>query len=141
MFGPDADDEGVGGIFTEGVTLVMPRSTRWQRAAPWREIARELPAGPNRDAALEREGIIAGLLDYDPPNPYRPTAPIERRFATQYVNALQDVRPRIVDYYGPVTVRKGKLVPRRQDSDDSDAKHVVDARFDAALDRGEPLEA
>jgi hypothetical protein len=98
----------------------------YPRATNWRALARELPPGADRDAALKRERTIAGLLGdtFWPrlPGPAKP----ERRFATPYFNRGLDVFPRgkrdVADpiFCGPFVERDGKLVPLRQKH-----KHVI----------------
>jgi hypothetical protein len=77
------------------------------RAADWRKIAHELPAELKKPA-LEQESFIASLLADGTPSPYAPTSPVERRFATPYLNRLQDFWPREAKdgstTYGDVTV-------------------------------------
>ena len=77
------------------------------RAAVWRRTAHKLPAELKKPA-LEQESFIASLLAEGIPSPYAPTSPVERRFATPYLNRLQDFWPREAKdgstAYGDVTV-------------------------------------
>jgi hypothetical protein len=69
-------------MFT-GKTSALLSESRYSglpRSVDWREIARELPAGPERDAALKRESAITRLLaEYWPKPAYWPSTSKRRK--------------------------------------------------------------
>jgi hypothetical protein len=111
----DPDSETIGksdALKTEGrYTMLYPR------AADWRAIARQLPKGPNRDAALMEEDAIADLLgDENWPRQSWPDSQPERRFAIRYFNKGLAVHPRDClnndGYCGPVRRVGDDFAPR-----------------------------
>jgi hypothetical protein len=120
--------------------------SRLPRAVDWRAIARELPPGPDRDAALKREDTIARLLADDrwPCPAYWPTkSKPTKRWAVAWHNCgvnypLRGVERRSDetddDFAGAVTSHNGKLTPRQHDSGPRVKRDLVD-RFNAAFTR------
>jgi hypothetical protein len=117
-----------------------------QRAARWRDIAKALPAGSERNAALANERTIARVLGDTAKherdlNPYHPTSKPEARFTASWLNVgltssrppvfetPRDTPPQTMDgarwhstdidddnFAGPVKRCGTELVPRHADS-------------------------
>ena len=133
------------------------------RATDWRDVARALPPGPERDAALERESTIARLLKEHWPRPaYWPSqSKARKRFSVSWQHdenvyyappkfdvpirpvppgpRLNTWAPRYDDidddnFAGAVVMRDGELVAQRYESGPKVKRDILD-RFNAAIER------
>jgi hypothetical protein len=88
---PDDDDAPIIGktdaLRTEGRHVIL-----YPCARDWRAVARQLPDGPDRKAALKQEDAISGLLtdEHWPPRPYWPNSKPTKRWGVAWQH-LDDV--------------------------------------------------